>query len=551
MLTKLQIKNYAIIDDLELELRQGLNIITGETGAGKSILLGALNLVLGERAEASSVSADSGKCVIEAFFKVDYAASTLSLFESHDLDIEDEVIIRREINSNGKSRAFINDTPVNLSVLKKIGASLIDLHQQYDTQDLQSSTFQLEILDAIADNKILLEEYGKEYELYKQNKQKFEELKNRQIQAQKEFDYLQFQYDELSTCDWKPDEIENLDAELKLLQHAEQIKEQLTLVYTALDGTEEPITQQIKTLLNKLKSQESLHAALPSLCERMYIALVELKDISEELEQIESKISHDRERISMAEERISKGFALLKKHSLKTTNELISLQQGIETKLTEFRGMDDSLSEYEKKMHLHHKAAELVADELSTRRKSVVTNLVKEIQALLSLMEMPNARIKIELTDTDLQAHGSDKVDFLFDANLSEKFESIGKVASGGERSRLMLSIQSLVAKKLKLPTLIFDEIDTGISGEAAKQVGLIMKKMSTSHQLIVVTHQPQIAAKADHHYYIHKQKKGERIHTGVKVLEQEERVQAIAQMISGSNTSAASLKSASEMMAQ
>ncbi len=550
MLTKLHIKNFAIIDELELDFQKGLNIITGETGAGKSILLNALNLVLGERADASVIADVSKKCIIEAHFLSPSSSIIQEVFSEHELDLDDEVIIRREVGSNGKSRAFVNDSPVNISVLKSIGSILVDMHQQYDTQDLQSSVFQLEILDAIADNKTKVEAYRKEYELFKLSQHRFEELKRRLMEAEKEHDYLSFQFEELSSCDWKSNEIENLDAELRLLQHAEQIKEQLSVVYAALGGSENPIVQQIKSLLNKLKSQESFHPALPSLCERMNASLVELKDISDELEQIETKISHDSERISIVEDRLSKGFALMKKHGVKTTDELIHLQHEIEKKLEEFSGLDQSISELENKMNHHFAAADKIADELSSKRKSVIPDLIKEVHTLLSAMEMPNARIKIEILEADLQPTGKDRTDFLFDGNLSGKFESIGKVASGGERSRLMLSIQSLVAKKLHLPTLIFDEIDTGISGEAARQVGLIMKNMSSAHQLIVITHQPQIAAKADCHYFMLKQKKAERIVAGVKVLGHDERVHAIAQMISGSKPSAASLKSASEMIA-
>jgi DNA repair protein RecN (Recombination protein N) len=551
MLTKLHIRNYAIIDDLELTLRSGLNIITGETGAGKSILLNALNLILGERADPSALTDETRKCIVEGYFQLPSTDLLRNLFLNHELDLEEETIIRREISSNGKSRAFVNDTPVNLSVLKSIGSLLIDLHQQYDTQDLQSSGFQLEILDALANNKDLLDEYKKEYVQYKWNHEQWEGFKKKQTEAEKEHDYLTFQFDELSACEWKTNELESLESELKLLQHSEQIKTQLSNVYMALGSTENPIVQQLKVLLNKLRSQEALHHALPALSERMNGSLVELKDISDELEQIESSIVYDGQRIAVIEERLSKGYALLKKHGLKTTEDILKLQEDIEKKLAEFKGLDHSIAEFEIKMNLHFANANRLAKELSSRRKAVIPFLIQEVQILLTLMEMPNARIKVEMIDVALNAEGGDKTDFLFDANLSDKFEPIGKVASGGERSRLMLSIQSLVAKKLHLPTLIFDEIDTGISGEAARQVGLIMKSMSSDHQLIVITHQPQIAAKADQHYFVHKQKKGDRIFAAVKILQSEERVDAIAQMISGAKPSEASLKSASEMISQ
>lgn len=551
MLTKLHIRNYAIIDELELTLRSGLNIITGETGAGKSILLNALNLILGERADPSALTDETRKCIVEGYFQLPAPDLLRAVFLAHELDLEDEIIIRREITSNGKSRAFVNDTPVNLSVLKSIGTLLVDLHQQYDTQDLQSSGFQLEILDALANNKALLDEYKKEYGQYKWNLEQWNGFKKKQAAAEKEHDYLTFQFEEISACEWESNELESLEIELKLLQHSEQIKTHISAVYTALGSAENPIVQQLKVLLNKLRSLEVLHPALPTLCERLNGSLVELKDISDELEQIESRIVYDSNRIIAIEERLSKGYALLKKHGLRTTAEILQLQEEIEKNLSEFRGLDDFISVLEIKMNLHFSNANQTAKEVSSRRRGVIPFLIQEVQLLLALMEMPNARIKVDMVEVSLNAEGRDKTDFLFDANLSDKFEPIGKVASGGERSRLMLSIQSLVAKKLHLPTLIFDEIDTGISGEAARQVGLIMKSMSANHQLIVITHQPQIAAKADQHYYVHKQKKRDRIFAAIKVLDTEERIDAIAQMISGSKPSVASLKSASEMMAE
>jgi len=551
MLSKLQIRNYAIFDELDLSLNNGLNIITGETGAGKSILLDALSMVLGERADSSVIFNPEKKAVIEATFTHINTDFVFILLQENELDLEEEIILRREVSPNGKSRAFVNDTPVTLGVLKSLSSLLVDLHQQYDTHELQNASFQLGILDALAGNKDILNSYQQEFNQYKASFKKWDTLVKQQSEAIKERDYLSFQFEELSALQWKENEIENIELELKTLQHAEQIKQQLLFVYSALDQSETPMVQHLKMLLNKLKSQESLHQSIPQLTARMQAVQIELKDIADELEQIEQSIVFDEERIKWIEDRISQGYTLFKKHGLKTTQEILDLQENIEKKLQGFSNIEEAIEEVAKKMQGHKKAAQHLAEQLTKGRFSVVKKVEQEVKRMLTQMEMPNARLKVDIKQIDLGMLGSDAVEFLFDANLSDKFESIGKVASGGERSRLMLAIQSLVAKKLQLPTLIFDEIDTGISGEAAKQVGIIMKEMSVEHQLIVVTHQPQIAAKADHHYFVYKEKKNDRIAAAVNVLNTKERIMAIAQMMGGTKPTEASILNATEMIHQ
>jgi len=549
MISKLHIQHYAIINELTVHFETGLNIITGETGAGKSILMGALNLILGQRADSSMLQDAQKKCVIEGTFTLNDDETLKSFFVDNDLDIENEIVIRREITPNGKSRSFINDTPVNLSQVKQLGIHLVDLHQQFDTLEINSENFQREVLDALADNRTLLIELENQFEKYAAIRRQLQELKAAKDAANKELDYNKFLFAELEELSLKENELEDADAELKLLNNAESIKMQLSAVYGVLTQTEQPIVNQLKSLNNKLKSLHDFHPEISNLSQRLNSALIELQDISDELERIEGNVKYDQERISIINNRLSAGYKLLKKHGLTTTAQLLHLMKELESKLTGYADISSTIEKTENAEKEMYSACIKTAKKISENRSKQIDPFIKNVNQLLSQVGMPNARIKVELSSVELSAYGTDSIDFLFDANKSNKFEPLGKVASGGELSRLMLSIKSLVAKKLSLPTLIFDEIDTGISGEAAKQVGVIMKELSHAHQLIAITHQAQIAARATTHFFVYKEIVGDKIATGIRILSRDERITAIAQMLSGEKPTAAALENAREMM--
>lgn len=549
MISRLHIQNYAIIDELDIKFNAGLNIITGETGAGKSILMGALNLILGQRADSTVLQDAAKKCVIEGVFSIENEKKIKSFFNSNDLDFDSEIVIRREISANGKSRSFVNDTPVNLSQIKELSISLVDLHQQFDTLEINSEDFQREVIDAIAGNQENLLKLKEQFGVYSNIRQELSSLKTEQEIANKELDYNKFLFDELNELSLQENELENIDAELKLLNNAEQIKYQLTNIYGELSQSENPILNQLKSLKNKLSSLIDIHPEIENLNRRLYSAVIEIQDVSDELERIESSIKHDPERISIINDRLSAGYKLLKKHGVQTTAQLLDIMEVLEQKIDSFTNISSAIEKLEKKEKEVYASCMNIANLISEKRKKCTDGFVAAVNKLLAQVGMPNAKIKVDINNSSLSVYGTDSIDFLFDANKSNKFESLGKVASGGELSRLMLSIKSLVARKLELPTLIFDEIDTGISGEAAKQVGIIMKELSASRQIISITHQAQIAAKADTHFFVHKQIKGDKIVTGIRILNNDERIMAIAQMLSGERPTAAALENAREMV--
>ncbi|MES2431547.1 MAG: DNA repair protein RecN [Bacteroidota bacterium] len=549
MIQKLHIQNYAIIDEIVIDFSSRLNIITGETGAGKSILMGALSLILGERAESASLMNKEKKCVVEGEFAIKTNTSIKKLLQQYELDSEDELLVRREIAVNGKSRAFINDTPVNLNQLKEITSLLVDLHQQFDTLELGDNDFQREVLDALAGNNDLAQEYANVFHQYTKTKKELQELQAQQQNANAALDYNKFLFDELNEAGLIENELEELDIELKLLSNAENVKQQLVAIYFELKESEQPIVQQIKVLINKLHSLEGYHSSIPELTKRLQSTQLELKDIADELETIDDAVQYSPERIQIVNDKISIGYKLLKKHNVNTTNELLTIKDSLEVKLNDILNLGESILKKEKETNELLQQTELLAKNISSKRNIAIKPFVEKANELLMQVGMPNARIKVQVEKTSLNIYGADEIEFLFDANKSERFEPLRKVASGGELSRLMLCIKSLVAKKLQLPTLIFDEIDTGISGEAAKQVGMIMKELSIAHQLISITHQPQIAAKADAHYFVYKAIKGDKIQTSIRLLNNDERITAIAQMLSGEKPTAAALQNAREMV--
>jgi DNA repair protein RecN (Recombination protein N) len=549
MLQKLHIQNYAIIDDLEISFSSSLNIITGETGAGKSILMGALNLILGQRADISTLQDKEKKCIVEGFFTIHENAAVNAFFVKNELDVDREILLRREIAANGKSRSFINDTPVNLSQLKELAVLLVDLHQQFDTFELGSESFQREVMDALADNGNLLNQLKDVFGDYSASKKKLQELQEQQFNANKELDYHLFLYNELEELSLQENELENLEVEFKLLSNAESIKQQLGIIFFEMSGSEQPILQQLRALNQKLLPLQSFHPEINGLFERMNSSLIELQDISDELERIDEGIQHDAQRIETVNDRLSMGYKLYKKHSVKETSQLLAIQKELADKLSVGVNISSAIAVLEKKTEELLHSATALAKKISENRAKHAIPFAEKVNRLLAQVGMPNAQLKISMEPAMLSSFGSDEINFLFDANKSNRFEPLHKVASGGELSRLMLSVKSLVAKKLQLPTLIFDEIDTGISGEAARQVGVIMKDLSGAHQLIAITHQPQIAAKASAHYFVYKQVVNERITTSIRLLTQEERILTIAQMMSGEKPTSAALENAREMV--
>ncbi|MDZ4071876.1 MAG: DNA repair protein RecN [Sediminibacterium sp.] len=556
MLNKLTIQNYAIIEEIEIDFSRQLNIITGETGAGKSILMGALSLILGERADSSVLVNTNKKCFIEGVFSVDDKPEVIQFLESNELDIESELVLRREIGSNGKSRAFINDTPASLQQLRQLASLLVDLHQQFDTLELGDSDFQREVLDALAANQSMLQEYQHIFRNWQSSVKKLEELKEQKSAFNKEADYHQFLFDELNELSLKENELEELDQELKVLNSSEGIKAALTKVYFDLRESDQPVVTLLKQMIQQLQPFASMHKDLQVLIERLQSAQVELQDIASETDHINDSVVFDQQRIEWINQRLADGYKLLKKHGLQTTTDLLQLQASLAEKLQAVLNIDETIQQLEKETELLHDKADAIATKLSAARTQQIPPLEKNVNQLLRQVGMPNAQIKVAVTPIALQPYGKDNIEFLFDANVpagqtnqSNRFEPIRKVASGGELSRLMLCIKSLVAKSINLPTMIFDEIDTGISGEAAKQVGLIMKEMASGRQIICITHQPQIAGKADAHFFVYKEIVNDAVKTNIRMLNQDERITAIARMLSGEKPTAAALENAREMV--
>ena len=556
MLKKLFIQNYAIIDEIEIDFSSKLNIITGETGAGKSILMGALSLILGERADSSVLVNTKKKCFIEGCFSVDRKKAVLDFLQENDLDADEELVLRREIATNGKSRGFINDTPATLQQLKILASLLVDLHQQFDTLELGDSDFQREVLDALANNEPTLSAYQKTYRQWQSAGKELALLQEQKAAFHKELDYQQFLFNELSELGLKENELEDLDHELKLLNNAEGIKTTLTKVYFDLTESEQPVVQQLKQLVNQLQGFASYHPDLHSVIGRLQSSQIELQDISEELDRINDSVHFDEKRIEWINQRLMDGYKLSKKHGVQTTHQLLDIQKDLEEKLQAVLNMDGAILAKEKQAAALFAEAHTLAETISRARHEQAKPLEEKVNRLLVQVGMPNARLKAELKDSALTVSGKDHIDFLFDANLpagqagnSNHFEPIRKVASGGELSRLMLCIKSLVAQSIDLPTMIFDEIDTGISGEAAKQVGFIMKDLAASRQIICITHQPQIAGKANAHFFVYKEIKNDAVKTNIRLLNEDERITAIARMLSGEKPTAAALENAREMM--
>jgi DNA repair protein RecN (Recombination protein N) len=550
MLQKLIVRNYAIIDNLTIEPGHGLNTITGETGAGKSIILGALSLILGDRADTSVLINKEEKSVIEGYFDVAGNEAFRNALAAAELDYEPQCIIRREISSTGKSRAFINDTPVNLQTLNELSSLLVDLQQQFGHLALEDDDFQTNTLDAIADSMALATEYNTAYRQWKSAQRKLDEQMTAQNKRKQEADYKQYLLDELAQAAFAPDEIEHAEEQMKQLSNAERIIMVLQGGQTALAEGEQPIVTELRRLAQQLLSIADVYPGIKPLQERLASVWAEVKDIAAELESEQEKVTIDPAQMEELQQRIDLGYKLLKKHGLKTTTELIVLQQQLEDDLHQVAVLDDNIAELTDTVARLQKAVDTLGAELSAKRHAASGDFAARINELLALVGMPNARFAVDIASTPPCPTGTDRIVFLLDANKSGNMQPLHKAASGGEMSRIMLCIKSTVARALHLPTLIFDEVDTGISGEAARQVGDLLRTLSQYHQVICITHQPQVAARGKRHFYVYKEVNGTgRINTQVRTLQGDERVLAIARMIGGEKPTEAAINSAKELM--
>jgi DNA repair protein RecN (Recombination protein N) len=548
MIRKLLIKNYALIQDLRLDPSPHFNTITGETGAGKSIMLGALGLLLGNRADTKVLFEDENKCVIEGVFDVSNL-NMEALFDESDLDYQHETIMRREISATGKSRAFINDTPVTLDVMSSFGNRLVDIHSQRDTFLLGSATYQLHIIDGYAKNIDILDEYRTAYKIFRQRESAFLEMKNQAEALNKEADYNHFLLEELDKSSLREGEQAELEEELQIIEHAEEIKSKLFECMELMERSEYALLPALKQIVKNIASVGKYGEHYNLLRDRLEACLHELIDIGEEIEKETQKIDFDKKRQEEVSEKLSIIFQLLQKHQANSEPELISIRESLRVKVERVKNMDSELDAAKKSMEQSETMLLSIGRKLSASRASVITAFKQELEKLLHDLAMPHATIKIEQSEIFPSSGGLDKISILFSANAGIAPDDLKKVASGGEFSRLMFAIKYLLAGKTYLPTIIFDEIDSGISGEVALKMVKMMKEMSLRHQVVAITHLPQIAASGDRHYFVFKDHVNARSVSKIKRLEDREREIEIAKMIGGDNPSEISIENARELL--
>ncbi|HVW13754.1 MAG TPA: DNA repair protein RecN [Mucilaginibacter sp.] len=554
MLQKLAISNYALIDDLEISFDKGLNIITGETGAGKSIILGALSLILGQRAESRYFFNQQKKCVIEGTFLIN-GFHLKTFFEENDLDHETETILRREITADGKSRAFVNDTPVNLAVLKQLGEKLIDIHSQHATLEINDPDFQLMVVDAVAGHAVLLSEYRAKFRAYKKDSAKLQQLIADSDKAKADLDYYQFQFDELEKATLNIDEQEKLEQELYTLNNAEEIKRSLQGAYYLMQDGETAAIIQLREATHHLSALEKFNPAIAELHERLKSTVIELKDIASEIENIEQGTHTDETRAAEINERLNLVYTLQKKHRVNTISELLQLQDELSEKIAQAVHGDEEIERLQKQITAEKNELEKLTGQLSANRAKAIPNIEKRVVEALAEMGMNGSALKINKASLAAKGgdaigpDGSDVVSFLFSANKGHALAEMSKVASGGELSRLMLAIKSLIASHTSLPTIIFDEIDAGVSGEVANKVGIIMERLAQNLQVIAITHLPQIASKSGSHYFVYKDNSSATTYTQIKLLNEHERVVEIAKMLSGDKPGDSALQNARELL--
>ncbi len=549
MLCKLSVYNYALIDELNIGFAGGLSIITGETGSGKSILLGALSLILGHRADTSVLLDKKRKCIIEGEFNVS-GYGLRDFFNDHELDYDDVSIIRREISESGKSRAFINDTPVNLNVLRELGNRLVDIHSQHNNLSLSGNLFQLEVVDEVAGNNSLRSLYAARYREYTTLADQFSELMEKAGQAASDLDYCRFQLKQLSDAGLSGGEQEELEEELQLLAHAGEIKEMLEYSCSAFDRDENSLLALLKDIQSALARIKPFYSRIEGLHGRIESSLIELRDISDELSSLESKIEFDPGRAGFVSERLDLIYSLQQKHRVNSVMELIAIRDQLEKRVEEINGYEFSIGEARKKMDESRRQMAAVAGDISKTRIAAIPVLEEHMVSQLRQLGIPNARFCVKHRKLeDFTGEGIDRVLFLFSANRQSPPMELSKVASGGEKSRVMLGLKSLIARTKALPTIIFDEIDSGVSGEVAGKMGGIMKSMAAKMQVINITHLPQIAGKGDQHFHVYKEDAGNVTRTRIKLLATDERITEIARMLSSDGLSEAAMVNARELM--
>ncbi|WP_029904772.1 DNA repair protein RecN [Prevotella sp. 10(H)] len=551
MLKSLYIKNYALIDSLEIDFESGFSVITGETGAGKSIILGALSLILGQRADIKAIKQGENKCIIEGSF--DVSAYDLKDFcEERGIEYDpDSYILRREILSTGKSRAFINDSPVSLNDLKELGGQLIDIHSQHQNLLLTDSRFQMQVVDALAGNKSLLKEYQQAFHQYKQSEKELAELKEAVKKSKEEEDYLRFQYQALHEAALIEGEQEELEAEQELLNNAEDIKSALYKIDSLLSNDERGIVPILKESLNTSQSLTKVYPKADEISQRLQTAYIDLKDLASEMERTAEDVEFNPERLSYIESRLDLIYSLQKKHHISLVSGLLSLYEELAHKLENIDSSDQQLEALEKEVFQKYDKALKLAKKLSDRRKTIIPKFEKELEAKVAYLGMPNIKFKCEvITENHPNNFGIDNILFLFSANKNAPLQPVANIASGGEISRLMLCLKSMIAGATALPTIIFDEIDTGVSGEIADKMGQIMLDFGKNMQVIAITHLPQIAAKGRTHYKVYKSDNESSTTTHLDILSDAERLDEIARMLSGSTITEAAIQNAKAMLA-
>lgn len=548
MLKSLSISNYALIDQLHMQPSPGLSMITGETGAGKSIMLGAVGLLLGNRADTKVLLHEDKKCVVEGVFEIgEYGLK--EFFGQEELDYEETCIIRREISPGGKSRSFVNDTPVLLDSLKVLGAKLMDVHSQHDTLQLGEGSYQLALVDAFAQTKAELEAYRNTFGAYRKAKTQYGELKQKSFELKKEADFNQFQLDELSALSLVAGEQAELESTQEVLENAEEIKLKINEMLALFQEEQFGVVQGMAQILHGMQSLERLAHKFTELKDRFQSVLIEAKDLADTLLDEESKVEIDFEKLDQIRDRLSRIYQLQKKHGVNSVEELMGIESDLADKVFQFQNLDENLAEAEKSLKEAEAAMIQSGSALSQKRKSCFAPFQRELQGLLAGLGMENARIILEHQACTPTLAGMDTVELLFSANKGGSPQALKKVASGGEFSRLLFAIKYLMADKMALPTLIFDEIDTGISGEVALQMVRMMKEIASRHQVICITHLPQVAAKGDFHYFVYKDNSSEKTVSKIKLLSAEDRVSELAKMIAGSNPSASAVESARELL--
>ncbi len=549
MLTSLSIKNYALIDNLQVEFNNGLTIITGETGAGKSILLGGLSLILGKRADLSMVKNTSKKCIVEAVFDV-VNYSLKPLFKSQELDYETQTIIRREILPSGKSRAFVNDTPVNLNSLTVLGNRLLDIHSQHQTLQLTDDTFQFMVIDALAKNTDDLGVYKTELNNYKEIKKELLKLNNQKYEAIKEYDYNTFLLNELESAQLVKNELQSLEEEYETLNNVEDIRESLLESLEILNNEEQGIINRLNEIKQTLSKISEYSKNYTSIFERVDSTLIELKDVFLEIENLQSQVEADPQRLDVVNNKLQTLHNLMHKHSVLTIEELIEIRERLKSKIILSENLEGLIEDKENDLLNVEKSLNDIALKIHNKRIKVIPELIQELETILSTLGMENAKFKIELRDsTSYLSNGKDELSFLFSGNKGAAFLDLKKAASGGELSRIMLSIKSILSNYMQMPTIMFDEIDTGVSGEISNKMALIMKQMSKTMQVFTITHLPQIAAKGDSHFKVYKEDIDEVTQTQLKKLSQQDRIVEIAQMLGGTNVSNSAMNHAKELL--